>query len=149
MTTRLVLAFAIVIAAAAQPAPRKLDLNASPAAELAKLPGVSPATAEKIVAGRPYTSLADLNRTGISKRNINRIAGLVTVNPPATGAADRSAPQPTTPAPLRPVTPGMVWADKDTKVYHAEGDPLYGTTRHGKYMTEEDALSHGYRAAAK
>jgi hypothetical protein len=31
-------------------------------------------------------------------------------------------------------------------VYHKEG-PLYGTTKRGKFMTEEDAKKAGYRLA--
>lgn len=39
----------------------------------------------------------------------------------------------------------MVWANKDTKVFHRAGDRWYGKTKHGQWMTEEDALKAGYR----
>jgi hypothetical protein len=41
----------------------------------------------------------------------------------------------------------MVWVDTDTRLYHKEGDPSYGTTKKGKWLTEEKALKSGYRAA--
>ena len=44
---------------AAQPA-KPVDINSASKAELKKLPGVGDADAERIVAGRPYRSKADL-----------------------------------------------------------------------------------------
>ena len=41
---------------------------------------------------------------------------------------------------------GMVWVNTSTKVYHKEG-AFYGTTKKGKFMTEDDAKKAGYRAA--
>ena len=49
------------------------------------------------------------------------------------------------PPPVR----GMVWVNLDTKVFHREGDRYDGNTKHGKYMTEADALKAGYREAKK
>jgi hypothetical protein len=43
----------------------------------------------------------------------------------------------------------MVWVNTDTKVFHREGDRWYGKTKHGKYMTESDAVAAGYHAAKK
>jgi hypothetical protein len=43
----------------------------------------------------------------------------------------------------------MVWVNTATKIYHREGDPWYGKTKHGKYMTEADAIKAGYRASKK
>src|ERR1039458_5564716 len=40
----------------------------------------------------------------------------------------------------------MVWVNTTAKVYHKEG-ALYGKTKHGKFMTEEDAKQAGYKAA--
>jgi Helix-hairpin-helix motif len=44
-----------------------------------------------------------------------------------------------------PPAKGMVWVNTETKVFHREGDRWYGKTKHGKYMTEADALAAGYR----
>jgi hypothetical protein len=41
---------------------------------------------------------------------------------------------------------GMVWANTNTKVYHKD-DAQYGKTKHGKFMTEADAQTAGYRMA--
>jgi len=57
---------------------RKLSLNHSTAAELESLPGVGPALAARIVAGRPYASVAQLERVrGIGEKTRARLAPLV------------------------------------------------------------------------
>jgi competence protein ComEA len=58
-----------------------LDLNKATAEELeADLPGVGPATAKKIVAGRPYAKVDDLAKAGVSARIIAGIRAHVTVS---------------------------------------------------------------------
>jgi len=42
---------------------------------------------------------------------------------------------------------GKVWVNSETKVYHKEGDPWYGKTKHGEYMTEADAQKGGNHLA--
>jgi competence protein ComEA len=57
-----------------------LDLNKATEDELEEnLSGVGPATAKKIVAGRPYSSVDDLAKAGISKRVIESIRDQVSV----------------------------------------------------------------------
>jgi len=40
-----------------------------------------------------------------------------------------------------------VWVNGTTHVYHCKGDPQYGNTKKGMYMSEADALAQGNRAA--
>jgi DNA uptake protein ComE-like DNA-binding protein len=154
----------------AAPAAGGIDLNTASQKDLESLPGVGVATAKKIIAGRPYSSVADLSRAGVSAKTVEKITPLVTVGaataaaaparvpsgspaaPPAaparTGApaAPSSAPAPSVEA-RTPPAPGMVWVNTATKVFHREGDPWYGRTKEGKFMTEADAIQAGYRAS--
>jgi competence protein ComEA len=146
-----------------------VDLNSASEKELEELNGVGPATAKKIVAGRPYSTVDDLSKAGVPASTIAKIKPHVTVGPataPVAAAAAPSAPAPmatpkpaptpkpaatpkpatapTTAVPATPPQPGMVWANTSTKVFHREGDRYYGNTKHGKWMTEEDAVKAGY-----
>jgi competence protein ComEA len=65
-----------------------LDLNTATAEELADtLPGVGPAIAKKIVAGRPYTTVDDLAKAGVSAKVIEGIRPMVTVGAAAPAPA--------------------------------------------------------------
>jgi len=147
-----------------------VNLNTASQADLEELPGVGPATAKKIIAGRPYASVADLAKAGVPKSTIDKITSMVTVG--AASAAPSTAARPAasapTPAPAAPPAPastsaartatppdgaqqppvkGMVWVNLSTKVFHREGDRYYGNTKNGKFMTEADAVKAGYREA--
>jgi hypothetical protein len=42
---------------------------------------------------------------------------------------------------------GLVWVNTETHVYHKESSRWYGRTKHGKYMSEVDAIKEGDEAA--
>src|SRR5262249_41815150 len=109
----------------------KVDLNSASESELNALPGIGPATSKKIVAGRPYSSVADLRRAGVSQKTIEKITPLVTVSSATSAApappASKEAQSRARAADSATVAPsGKVWVNLDTKVYHREGDRWYG-----------------------
>jgi len=141
----------------------KIDLNTASEKDLETLPGVGPATAKKIIAGRPYASVDELSKAGVSSKVISQISPLVTASggteTPASKAAEPAgAPSaPTPPAKTSAsassgasqATPGagMVWVNLDSGVYHYPSSRYYGKTKNGRYMSETDAMSAGYHAA--
>lgn len=57
-----------------------LDLNRAPAFELEGLPGIGEVLARRIIEGRPYSSVDDLERVeGIGEGKLAALRGLVTV----------------------------------------------------------------------
>jgi hypothetical protein len=67
--------------------------------------------------------------------------------PPHSNAAQQTKNAPPDPSKIKQAPGGgngKVWVNTDTKVYHLEGDEWYGKTKHGKYMTEDEAKKAGY-----
>jgi len=44
-------------------------------------------------------------------------------------------------------TKNLVWVNHNTKVYHKSDAKTYGTTKNGEFMTEDEAVKAGNRAA--
>jgi len=151
-----------------------VDINNASTDELEAVKGIGPATAKKIIAGRPYKSPDELvakkamSQKAYDKVKDQLVAGASTAAPapavekPAARAEPKSAaPSAAAPPAARsgasakassepaqtPPEKGMVWVNTDSKVYHREGDRWYGKTKAGKFMTEAEALKEGYRAA--
>ena len=170
-----------------------VDLNTASQADLEALPGVGVSTAKKIIAGRPYVSVADLKKAGVSQRTISKIQDQVTVSTGASSPSAYTSPKPA-PKPSGESSEGtsppektktnqpvaqtqapppsgnssgqasgseskpqattvlgseQVWVNLDSKIYHKQGDRWYGKTKNGKYMSEQDAVAAGYRAAKR
>jgi competence protein ComEA len=63
-----------------------IDLNSATPEELDQLPGVGEATVKKIIAGRPYNSVDDLTKAGLTKSAVEKLKTLVTARAPAKAA---------------------------------------------------------------
>jgi hypothetical protein len=66
---------------------------------------------------------------------------------PQSNAAQKTQNPPPDPSKIKQAPGGgngKVWVNTETKVYHMEGDEWYGKTKHGKYMTEDEAKKAGY-----
>jgi competence protein ComEA len=87
-------------------AQKPVDLNTASDKELESIKGVGPATAKKIVAGRPYKSVDELSKAGLSAKQVDAIKPFVTVGStgpaPAAPAKEAPAKAATTMAPAKP-----------------------------------------------
>jgi competence protein ComEA len=123
-----------------------VDLNTATVAELEGLPGIGPAYAKRIVDNRPYASVAELSKAGVPAATIDKVRSSVRATAPRAARASESGSEgPVTYQP--PPAAGMVWVNLDTKIFHREGDRWYGRTKHGKYMTEAQAIREGDRVS--
>jgi len=107
----------------ASPSPTEKAASPSPAESPTASPKAKP-TPKKAKAERKARPTASPVPTG---RAIDEA-----VNPPAPGGGHH-----------------QVWVNTETGVYHREGSRFYGTTRKGKYMTQQDAIQAGYKPAPK
>jgi pyruvate/2-oxoglutarate dehydrogenase complex dihydrolipoamide acyltransferase (E2) component len=106
---------------AASPSPAEKAASPSPAESPAASPKAKP-TPKK---AKPTPTARPAARPSPAARAIDEAA-----NPPAPGGGH-----------------GQVWVNPETGVYHRTGSRFYGTTRKGKYMTEQDAIQAGYKPA--
>lgn len=86
-----------------------LNLNTASEKELEVLKGVGPATAKKIIAARPYSSVDELSKAGVPAKTIEAIKPFVTAGPAAPAAKPSAAAE----APMKVVPlPGAVAPEK-------------------------------------
>ncbi len=81
------LAIVFVVSGSIAYAQKPIDLNTASEKELESIKGVGPATAKKIINGRPYTSVEDLSKAGLSAKQIEALKPLVTVSSPSSKEA--------------------------------------------------------------
>jgi len=69
----------------------------------------------------------------------------------STPSASPTKPAKSVPTPQAAQAPGggagKVWVNTETHVYHKEGSKWYGKTKKGKYLSEQDAINEGDKAA--
>ena len=87
----------VVTAGASFTQTKAIDLNTASEKELESIKGVGPATAKKIVAGRPYNSVDDLAKAGIGAKAIEGMKPFVTVGKPASTPPVSSTKAPASP----------------------------------------------------
>jgi competence protein ComEA len=87
----MVMAMVLVLSGSIVLAQKLVDLNAASEKELESIKGVGPATAKKIVAGRPYKSVDELSKAGLSTKQVEAIKPFVTVGSAAPGPAASGA----------------------------------------------------------
>jgi competence protein ComEA len=93
----MVMAMVLMLSGSIVFAQKLIDLNTASDKELEAIKGVGPSTAKKIVSGRPYKSVDELSKAGLSSKQVEAIKPFVTV-----GSA--------TPTPVAPGTPGKIVA---------------------------------------
>jgi competence protein ComEA len=106
---------------------KKADLNTATQKELEDVKGVGPATAKKIIAGRPYKSVDELKKAGLSDKQIKAIGPSVTVGaapaPAAAPAAKPATAPAAVPAATAPAAAGPAKAAKAEKAAPAKLAP--------------------------
>ncbi len=124
----------------ATPAPIETPIVATPT------PTASPSPAEKAASPLPVASptaspkAKPTSKKTKAKRKARRVA-----RPMPAGRTSDEAANPPAPGGGH----GQVWVNTETGVYHREGSRFYGTTRRGKYMTEQDAIQANYKPPPK
>ncbi len=86
-----------------------VDLNSASEKDLQSIKGIGPVMAKKIIAGRPYKSVDDLKKAGVSEKTISSMKPYVTVGggaaPAKPAPAAKVAPPAKTPPAQQPVPP--------------------------------------------
>jgi hypothetical protein len=147
----MVSATAVIVFGIAQYVANRLPRENSPAAIETPIvatptPTASPSPAEKAASPAAVASptaspkAKPTSKKAKAKRKARRAA-----RPMPAGRTSDEAANPPAPGGGH----GQVWVNTETGVYHREGSRFYGTTRKGKYMTEQDAVQAGYKTAPK
>jgi hypothetical protein len=126
----------VITAFAAAPVVRAADPTPSPS------PAVSATPAKKHSKKAKAAAAATASPTAVSNP---------AATPEAASAATPAAKKHKAPEPQAAQAPGggngQVWVNTETHVYHKEGSKWYGKTKHGKYVSEADAVKEGDKAS--
>ncbi len=98
-----------------------VDINTATQAQLEAVKGIGPATAKKIVDNRPYASLDDLKKAGLSAKEITKFKPFLTVPGAATPAAPAAAAAPKS---AKTIQPGAAKPAKEAKAPPAPTTPV-------------------------
>ena len=96
-----------------------VDINSASQAELEAVKGIGPVTAKKIIDNRPYTSLTDLKKAGLSSKQINEFKSLLVAKPAPGAPAAATAPEA-----KKTVEPAAARKGKEAKALPAAGTPV-------------------------
>ena len=124
-------AAAATAAVSPSPAEKRGHKKAKTAAAASPAPSASPAKSTFGDLFKPKPS-ASANPAAASRAPATRTTTAATTNAPAQGGGH-----------------GLVWVNTDSHIFHKEGSRFYGKTKTGKYMTEQEAIKEGNRAAAR
>jgi outer membrane biosynthesis protein TonB len=112
----------------------------------AESPAASPSPAEKAASPSPVESPAASPKAKPTPKKVKPTpTARPAVSPSSAARALDEAANPPAPGGGH----GQVWVNSETGIYHRTGSRFYGTTRKGKYMTEQDAIQAGYKPAPK
>lgn len=90
-----------------------VDINSATQQELEAIKGVGPAIAKKIIAGRPYKSVDELSKAGISAKAIEAMKPFVTTGKAQASSVTAAAAKATTP--ISAAATDLTKATKDVK----------------------------------
>jgi hypothetical protein len=126
----------VITAFAAAPLVRAADPTPSPSPAVSATPAKKHSKKAKAAAAATATPAAAANPAA---------------TPEAAAATTPAAKKHKAPEPQAAQAPGggngQVWVNTETHVYHKEGSKWYGKTKHGKYLSEADAVKEGDKAS--
>ncbi len=127
------------LAVGAEEPPRKLDLNRASAEQMLRVPHLGRSTVERIIRGRPYRTVDELAKVGVSARTIEKLKPIVVFGPP-------SAEGPR--VVRRPVVPREAIPEGKIDLNSAESESLQELPGVGPTLAREIVAGRPYRSIA-